>query len=417
MGAAWSIPWTFLPLYLEAIGFSKTEIGSVHGAEAWGRALAALPAAYLFAKRRTTPVLTATSLLSTLAYFALPWVAARNAPAAGAAAASVHAIVTVNLLRGFLDQVHHVAIAPFLFRHTSWRARATAFALSEAVHTATAVLGSFGAGRIVAWLAPRLARPTAALTTGDGETDAMALVLMGAALLPLAAAFVFSRIVERDTESAQRPPLVATLRRHYALLLRFSVPRLFMAAGAGLSIPFLGLYFRNRFGVEAGTVGTLNACGQVLVTTGFLFTPAILRRLGFVRGVLAVELGSIPFFLVLAFTRSLPLAIAAFLLRGALMNTAHPMFNNLMMQAVPGGLREIQNGIQSLVWGLGWLVGSTAGGVLLDATDNDYSILMSVTVALYLATSIASFTLLGPVERGLPDDVRGRRARTTTRVR
>ncbi|MEM7306700.1 MAG: MFS transporter [Planctomycetota bacterium] len=379
MGMAYAVPWTLLNLYLDQLGLSKAEIGSVNSAEAWGRALVAVPAAFLLASRRTIPVLVATSLLGAVAYAALPWMS------------GVPLIAAVNLVRGFSDQVHHVAIAPFLFRHTRSTERATAFAVAEAVHTLMAVAGSFGSGRLVTWLAD----------AAGGEASSMAWVLAGTALLPLLAAPAFAGIREETRAPEERPPVLATVRAHRGLLLRFAVPQFLIACGAGLVIPFLGLYFTDRFGFRPGSVGNLFACGQVLMTTGFLLSPEILRRLGYVRGVVFVEVLSIPFFLILAFSFHLPLAIFAFLLRGALMNTAHPILKNLMMRASPEGMREVQNGMLGLLWGVAWILGPVVGGAILDRTDNSYTVLMCTTVTLYLAASLSSYLLLSPVERRL----------------
>ena len=377
LGAAFSVPWVLLPLYLDARGHSKTEIGSVQSAEAWGRALIAIPAAFVLARRRTTPVLTGTAALAGLAYAALPWMP------------TLPALFGVNLLRGLLDQVHHVALAPFLYRHTSLRERASAFALAEAVHTLAAVGGSFVCGRAVELLAD---------SSGD-RVEAMALVLSGAGLLPLLGALTFLGIGETVRPPAERAPVLATVRAHRGLVLRFAAPQLVLALGAGLVIPFLGLYFKDRFDFSEGSVGTLFASGQILMTTGFLLSPVILRRLGFVRGIVSVELLSIPFFLVLAFTYSLPWALVAFLMRGALMNTAHPIFKNLMMEASPPGLREVQNGVLGLLWGAGWVLGPLAGGWIMDATGDDYTVLICATVACYVTASTLTWALLGPVER------------------
>jgi MFS family permease len=171
-------------------------------------------------------------------------------------------------------------------------------------------------------------------------------------------------------------------------------------------IPFLGLYFTDRFGFAPSSVGTLFAGGQILTTTGFLCSPAILRRLGYVRGIVFVELASIPFFLVLAFTQDVRLATVAFLLRGALMNTAHPLLKGLMMHASPEGLREVQNGVLGVLWGIAWVIGPVLGGAILDRTHNSYGALMCTTVVFYLTASMCSWRLLGPVERGLGMSVR-----------
>lgn len=379
MGAAFSVPWTLLNLYLDGLGYSKVQIGNVQSAEAWGRGLVAIPAAFVLARRRTTPILAATAGLAGLAYAALP------------AMPNLLALWVLNAGRGLLDQVHHIAIAPFLFRHTSLKERAVAFGLAEAVHTLAAVVGSFGCGRAVDLLQP----------VGGDPTQAMGWVLAATGILPILAALAFLGIGEDVRPPEESPPVLPTLRRHRGLVVRFAAPQFVLACGAGLVIPFLGLYFQERFDFQPGKVGTLFACGQVLMTTGFLASPWILRRLGFVRGIVLVELCSIPFFLVLAFSHHLPTAVAAFLMRGALMNTAHPIFKNLMMQASPPGLREIQNGVLGLLWGVGWIVGPLAGGLILDRSGGSYTALMCATVACYLVASCLTFLLLRPVERGV----------------
>ena len=372
MGAAFAIPWTLLPLYLDRIGYSKAHVGSVQGAESWGRVLVALPAAYLLARRRTPGLLATTSTLGAAAHLLLPF-----APGLGP-------VLALNLVRGLADSIHRVAIAPFLYRHASPAARARVFGLAEAVHTLAAVLGAFGCGRAVRQLSDTL----------GGETRAMAWVLAGSGLLSLLGAAAFATIPETPPDEVERPPLLATLRRHRGLFLRFALPQLPLALGAGLAIPFLGLYFQDRFAFAPDRVGDLFAGGQVLMTTGFLVSPWILARLGFVRGMVAVELASIPFFLVLAFSHSLPLAVVAFLLRGALMNTAHPLLKNFMMRVTPPEARELQNGLHSLWWGFGWVLGPYLGGLLLDRSGNDYTLLMLVTVGAYVASSSTTWLLL-----------------------
>ena len=379
MGAAHAVPWTLLPLYLDRLGFTKAEIGTVQAGEAWGRALVALPAAWLLSRVRTTPVLACTALLSSLAYASL------------AQTADLATVSLFNLARGLMDQVHYVALAPFVFRHTAIAERPTVFALSQAVHTLMAVLGSFLCGQAVGYL----------VAEHCSEVASMRWVLSFTAALPLLAAAVFLRIEEEVRDRTERAPLFATLRAHRGVVLRFALPQLTIATGAGLVIPFLGLYFTERFGFAESDVGSLYAAGQVLMTTGFLLTPWILRRLGFVGGIVSVELVSIPFFLVLAFTQDVTTAVFAFLLRGALMNTAHPIFKNFMMHASPAGLREVQTGVLGLLWGIGWILGPVVGGALIDA--HGYEALMCVTVAMYVLASTTSWFLLSPLERGLPD--------------
>ena len=47
---------------------------------------------------------------------------------------------------------------------------------------------------------------------------------------------------------------------------------------------------------------------------------------------------------------------------------------------------------------MGWVIGPWIGGRVLDATDNDYRLLLSCTVVLYGLASLTTWILLKPVE-------------------
>jgi predicted MFS family arabinose efflux permease len=377
MGAAWAVPWTLLNLYLDRKGYSKTEIGTVQASEAWGKVLVALPAAFVLSRRRTPPILVATSLLSGAAYMCLPWMGA------------LAAVRACNLLAGLAWSVHYVAIAPFLYRHASAGRRAAVFGLAEAVHTGAAVVGAFACGRAVTWLTPHL----------GSETESLAWVLSSAGVLALLAAWPYGTIEEGSVHVERRDPIGPLVWRQCRVLARFALPQLIISSGAGLCIPFLALYFQDRFGMSPGNVGNLYSAGQVLMTLGFLITPLVLRRLGYVRSIVTLELLSIPFFLMLAFTNSPFVAVLAFLMRGMLMNSATPVLKHFSMHSTPPGAREVQNGVTSMMNGLGWVLGPQIGGALLDASGTNYRNLMCTTVAFYFVAAVVTLWLLWPLER------------------
>ncbi len=377
MGAAQSVPWTLIALYLDRLGYSKSQIGAVQSCDAWGKLLMAIPAAFVLARRRTPPVLTASALVAGIAYCMLPWM-----PRPGL-------VMACNLLAGLAWSVHYVAIAPFLFRHSSARQQAGVFGLADAVHTAAAVLGAYLGGRGATALTHLI---------GD-ETRALAWVVASGGMLALCAAIPYARIDEDEPAPARRSPLLPLLKRERVLLLRFAFPQLLIGLGASISIPFLGLYFQDRFSRAPGEFATLQALAALLMTAGYLLTPFAVARAGYVKSIVVFEVLSIPFFVLLAFTTSLPLAICGFLLRAGLMNSATPVLKNLSMRATPEGARELQNGITSLANSLGWVIGPHIGGWVLDRSEDNYKWLMLATVAIYLAAASVTGWLLGPLER------------------
>lgn len=376
MGAALAIPWALLQLYLDRLGYSKAEIGGMQAAEAWGHLLLAAPGALLLARWRTPPLLVLASLGAALGLAILPWLD------------SLRAMQACKVVIGACWWLHYVAIAPFLHRHSGAEERSTLFGVAEAVHTGAMVIAFLACGRLADWIAAR----------ADDPALGLALVLSCAGLCSLASVPFYAAIREEAPPPERRTRILATLLENRGLLLRFLVPQAIVALGAGLVIPFLGLYFQDRFQRGPTVVGDLNAAWQFLATLAFLASPLLVRRLGFVRSMVTVELASIPFFLLLAFTTSFPVAVAAFLLRGALMNSASPILKTFMMEASPPGTREAQVVLNSAAWGLAWIVGPWIGGRLLDATGNDYAILMCTTVGLYAAASGATYWLLGPLD-------------------
>lgn len=376
-GAAHTVTFTLLARYLDGLGLTKTQVGEVLAADAWGKVLVAIPAAWLLARRPARPVFVAASAVGGLAYMALPFV---REPAA---------LMALNGVAGFAMTLHYVAIAPFLFRHADVDERAQTFGVAEAVRTMAAVVGAFLAGRFVAGWQQSL----------GGEVVATGWAIAAAGATAASASFLYARIQDKPSELAADVALLPVMRKHKGLVFRFAMPQFLIAMGAGFCIPFLPLYFKDRFDMSPGAWGNLFASGQVMMSAGFLLTPVILRRLGFVKSIVAVELASIPFFLMLAYTGSLYLAMFAFLMRGALMNSTHPIHKNFLMRATPPGVREVQNGINATVWGIGWVVGPLLAGRVLDGTSNNYAILMLSTVAIYLCAATLNWTLLGPVER------------------
>ncbi len=379
LGAASTFPLTLLALYIDQLGASKTEVGWVVSGSSWGNLLAALPAAILVSRLPPSWILTSSALLTGFCYLAQPWPLA------------LWALFSLNLAGGFAFAIHQVGGAPLLYRHSDPGERPAVFALSEAARMAASVLGALAAG----WLASRLSE-----RLGDTR-QGHALALACGGLLPLLAALPYARIEDSSVRTRAAQRLFGGLARHQGLVLRFALPQLLIAVGSGMTIPFMSLYFRERFGFHSDAVGMLFAGGQVGMTLGFLGGPALYRRLGYVRAIALAQFASLPWFAVLALTHWAPLAVLAYLLRTALMNAAHPLMKAFLMESSPEELREAQNALLMLLYGLGWVVGPWLGGLVLDRTHGDYGALMAVTIGFYVVGTSAFVWRLSSVERQL----------------
>ena len=376
MGAAQAVTWSFLTRWLNVQGYSKTEIGTFQSLDSWGKVAVALPAAFLLARRPARGVFVLSALIAGIVYIALP-----HLP-------SLRWMYAANFIAGLAMTVHYVAIAPFLFRHTGAAERAGVFSLAEAARTLAAVVGAGLAGFVVA----RLAGPM------GGEIPATNAVISGAGACSLIAALFYARIDDSEPSMPVGSRVLPVVRQNAALLARFAAPQFVIACGAGFCIPFLPTYFQERFDV-AGRLGLPvrerpGAHDRGLPHDAVHPHPARLREEhGRHRALLAALLPR-P-----RLHDQLPVAMFAFLMRGALMNATHPIIKNLMMQATPAGARRCRRGStpRSGAWGGSWA--RSWRGACLTRSD-DYAVLMCTTVGLYLFAAVLTWTMLRGVERG-----------------
>ena len=379
MGVSFTFPFTLLAIYLDKLGLSKSEVGLVASGQPWGQVLAAAPATFLLARFSTRNVLACAAIASGILYSILPWMP------------GMAWLFAINLAAGFAWALHFTAGAPFLFRHSDQEGRPLLFSIAESSRMLASVFGAVVAGFLATTYSGWL---------GD-DIRGHAWALCTAGLFPALAAFIYLRIEEGTSHQVRRTPLLPALRQHKGLVMRFVAPQLLISLGSGMTIPFMSLYFTERFDFSSGEVGYLFGGGQVLMALGFLSGPFLMATFGPVRAMMVVQLISIPFFLTLAGAQVAWIAAGAFLLRTAFMNASHPVLKTFLMEASPPSLREVQNALLISLWGLGWIIGPLIGGAILDSSGNDYAILMYTTIAFYVAASVVMYITLRPVEAGL----------------
>ena len=132
---------------------------------------------------------------------------------------------------------------------------------------------------------------------------------------------------------------------------------------------------------------------QFLTMLGFLAGAPLARRMGSVGAIVLTELLSIPFFVILALTRDLRLAVLAFWMRGALMNMNHPISSNFTMEMVPPDQHTVTNSLRMLSWNVSWMVSTQVGGWLIQR--NGYTAPMVVTIGLYAVAAVTFFVFFG----------------------
>ena len=369
MGLGNGAAWVHLNLWYKTLGLQEGTIGSLMSVMAIGATAVAIPAAVVVDKWPVGKLL-ACSAAGFAVALGLPFVFPHMAVLFACAVAA-----------GMLFTVHWVAAAPFFMRTAKPEDRADLFGLVHAMETIATLIAALGVGAIARWGQSWLGTERLGLELG------FAVVIV----LTLTSAPVFALIACPPVAAEGKPWRDQFRARDWSLLLKLVVPATLVGLGAGLIIPFMNLYFRNRFALDPQQIGSVFAAGQVFTTVGFLLGPALARRFGSVAAIVTTELASIPFFLTLAFANSLPVAIGAFWMRGALMQMNQPISTAFAMEQVPADQQAVTNSVRHVAWNLAWTVSTQIGGLWIAASGFTPPILAAVALYVVASSSFAWF--------------------------
>jgi predicted MFS family arabinose efflux permease len=282
-------------------------------------------------------------------------------------------IMAAGLFSGLASVFFQVAAAPFFMRNSTPRERPYLFSLNFAASLVAGVLGSVVGGFLPGMiekfgLVPYLAYRYTLFVFGG---------LVLAALAPY--------VMIRDTDEARDDDKFFNLVTSRSVIAKLFLPNLATGLGAGLSIPFINLYFKNVLHMPTRSIGVYYGLSQVLMISGVLLAPVFAEKIGKIRTVVFSQLVSIPFLVWLGITRSPVVAVVCFLIRAALMNMAQPLFTNYAMEKVKHGEQALTNALLVVAWTAGRGLSASVGGLLI--VRFSYAVPFIATSFLYLASS------------------------------
>lgn len=183
------------------------------------------------------------------------------------------------------------------------------------------------------------------------------------------------------------------------------LPTLMIAVGAGLTIPFINMFFAKVHGLGDAFFALFGALSHVLVMVTATFIPTIKKRLGYVTGITGLQSVGVLILIVLGTTQfyadmpwALPIALGAFMVRQPLMNCAGPLTTEVSMYYVGQRNRELVASVQSAIWSGSWFFSSMIFGVLRDR-GIDYVFIILATASIYVLGVIGYHKLIRRLER------------------
>ena len=170
---------------------------------------------------------------------------------------------------------------------------------------------------------------------------------------PVAFARILAPLARRMPE-----PWRSVLSEPLALLLLL-LPPLVISLGAALLIPYLNIFFVERYRATNSTLGLAFALSDVAAGLAMLAAPLLAARLGKIGAIALTQLLSIPFLLLAGFAPGLLVAGAALVLRSGLFNLGVPLYDAFAMERSRPAVRPVAIGLVNGAYAAGYLVAPT----------------------------------------------------------
>ena len=314
-------------------------------------------------------------------------------------------LVAGAVLVGFGGIVATSSGAALLADATEAAQRSARFGQQIALGTMAAFLSSAIAGA--------LAAPAAALL-GAAPQDALVLRTLVAGGGVIAALSLFPTLLLRGA-----PIGTATLEAPHrrALVARFLVIQAIFGFGAGSFLPFLNLFFADRFALPFGAIGVVLGTLAVAGSLGALAHGRLVAaRLGPVRALVGVELASLPFALAAAFTGDLAIALAALAVRHFLVYGASATTDAFVLSSFTPAERAGASAVVALAFAAANALGAvTSGAVRAALGPAGFTVNLVTLAAAYGLAALLTWTFFRTHEprgdvvaarAGVPDSTR-----------
>jgi MFS family permease len=266
-------------------------------------------------------------------------------------------------LQGVGSMLFYLSINPFLMLHSGPAERPLLFSTNVSLTLLAGAGGNLVAGQLPGWL-------ETVWHVAAGSVESYRIVLSAGllcgifALLPLLSVRRIPLPAAALEEAAPNRP-AAWNPEEKRLVWRMCTPNLLIGFGAALLIPYLNLFFRQRFSTPDSILGVLFSLSAVFTGLATLLAPWVARHVGSkTRAVAVTQTGSLFFLLLLGYVPVFPAAAAAFFLRAVLMNMSLPLYSAFCMEKAPEGRRGVISSLIQVAWQAGWAVGPMVSGLV-----------------------------------------------------
>jgi len=374
-GLVFSIYWLFFNLFILARGFEKDFLGFLAAIPSLVGLIFSFPAGAISDRIGRQRAMLWGTLFSAL-------------PVAGIILVTDKAWMTaLYVVYGCAWTLTMVSHSPFLTENSTPEERTTLFSASFGLSTLVGFFGHLIGGLLPAFFAALLNVGPESVPAYQG-TMWVVVGLTLATLIPL----VLIREGERSASISSASPATGAptqVRLPFRLAAKLLLPDAIMSIGAALLIPYMNVFFKEKFPIPDSTLGAMFSVSSVLMGLATLASPVLAGRLGKIRAMVLTQLASIPFLLTIGFAPWFGVAVVAFWLRRALMNMGAPLYSAFAMEQVDERARARVSSLMGMGWNIGWGVGPYISGLMQVRVG--FQPIFLITAGTYLVGSILPY--------------------------
>jgi MFS family permease len=329
-----------LPLYLTRIHFNNQDIAGFISFRFLGVFLLALPLGMFIKGKKVKPLFYASCLgVPFFALCILYFVEQRNDTM----------IYISQLCWGASFTFMQIPVLPFVLRHCSAENQTAGIALSYATWSFAGILS----GVLIAlldYINPHL-------------FDERMVLIIFSVLGFCGVAMLMAAGIHEDTVQPEEKVSYHLKQYDWKVIIQALIPTLIIAVGAGLTIPFISLFFEEVHGMKKGAFSIVSSSAALLVAWGSLLVPGIKNNIGYKVAVPATQALAVVSLVAMATTQyynhvgvAVVIAVIFYLFRQPLMNMAGPMTSEIVMTYVGEKNREIVSALTSAIWSGSWFI-------------------------------------------------------------
>ena len=366
-------------LYVLSLGYDQAFVALLASLPSFVIAAAAVPAGILLPRlgfRRALLVGLAVYVLAQLAWVLFP---------------SRPILIAGSIVSGLGSVLLFVVSSPLMVSASHEGTRTHLFGVQFALTTFASVVASVLGGQLTR-------------VFGHGATGTSAGyrgVLLVATAVATAAFVPIFRLRGMSPQLHADAPARGHWRPYRPLLSKLVAIQLVGSLGAGMTMPFLNVFFKVRFGASDATLGLVFAVSSLLTGCAGILAPWVAGKLGKVRAIVLSQSLSIPLLLAMGLVPVFGASAGSFLVRTALMNMSAPVFAAYSMGIVPTTVRPLAASLLMLAWNAGWAISAWISGYIQVASG--FTPLFAITAALYsisIVMTYAAFRHVGELSDG-----------------